>query len=252
MNARQCSRPAGSTPTRRDRPRCARPCRVGPTESGRSRAATALVARWRNGCWQMASTSSTGRPSCRHEHGCSTPATTARPTPTTRTRSPRSRSAPRGWECCPTTSSSRRCRCSRTVETHPVRIQTVNRLHRLLSELIPGKAKKDITTGQAQSAVLEVEVAGAEGDELAPAQSGLDRGLDHQPVLVGDRLDQPSALVRGEGAGLPLDYLGELGVSAHGLKVMTRSRTARVNTECSIVWYVRTLAGEARRRWRWW
>jgi hypothetical protein len=37
----------------------------------------------------------------------------------------------------------------------------------------------------------EVEVAGFEGDELAPAQAGVDRGLDHQPVLGGRWPDGP-------------------------------------------------------------
>ena len=31
-------------------------------------------------------------------------------------------------------------------------------------------------------------------------------------------------------------------VCAHGLKVTTRSRRARSKTECSMVWYLRTLA----------
>ena len=36
------------------------------------------------------------------------------------------------------------------------RVQTVNRLHRLLSELTPGKAKKDVTTGQAKAILASV------------------------------------------------------------------------------------------------
>src|SRR5687767_2880549 len=36
------------------------------------------------------------------------------------------------------------------------RVQTVNRLQRLLSELTPGKAKKDITTGQARAILASV------------------------------------------------------------------------------------------------
>jgi transposase len=39
----------------------------------------------------------------------------------------------------------------RREELTRARIQTVNRLHRLLSELTPGHAKKDITTGQAKA-----------------------------------------------------------------------------------------------------
>ncbi|MGA8045514.1 MAG: IS110 family transposase [Dermatophilaceae bacterium] len=46
--------------------------------------------------------------------------------------------------------SDRRAELSRT------RIQTVNRLHRLLTELIPGTGKKDITTGQAKRLLASV------------------------------------------------------------------------------------------------
>ena len=37
------------------------------------------------------------------------------------------------------------------------RVQTVNRLQRLLAELTPGKAKKDITTGQARAILASVQ-----------------------------------------------------------------------------------------------
>ena len=43
----------------------------------------------------------------------------------------------------------------------------------------------------------EVEVAGFEGDELAPAQAGVDRGLHHQPVLGGQRGEDRVVLARG-------------------------------------------------------
>ena len=46
--------------------------------------------------------------------GCSTPATTVRPMPTTRTQWPRSRSAPRTCGCSSSTVSSKRCGCSPT------------------------------------------------------------------------------------------------------------------------------------------
>ena len=55
-----------------------RPTRIG---CGRSRAATAPAARWRSGCWPTGSTWWTCRRSCRPGRGCSTPGTTARPTP---------------------------------------------------------------------------------------------------------------------------------------------------------------------------
>ncbi len=38
----------------------------------------------------------------------------------------------------------------RRAELSRARIQTVNRVHRLLSELVPGQRKKNITTGQAK------------------------------------------------------------------------------------------------------
>ncbi len=44
----------------------------------------------------------------------------------------------------------------RREELARTRIQTVNRLQRLLSELTPGKAKKDITTGQAKAILASV------------------------------------------------------------------------------------------------
>jgi transposase len=53
------------------------------------------------------------------------------------------------------------------------RIQTVNRLHRLLSELTPGKSKKDITTGQAKVILASVrprDLAGKTRRRLAAEQ----------------------------------------------------------------------------------
>ena len=37
-----------------------------------------------------------------------------------------------------------------------LRVQTVNRLRRLLSELLPGQAKRDITTGQAKAMLATI------------------------------------------------------------------------------------------------
>ena len=59
-----------------------------------------------------------------------------------------------------------------------------------------------------QGAAQEVDVAGFERDELAPPQAGLDQGLDHQPVLRGERGEQALVLVGGQGAGLGGDDLG--------------------------------------------
>ena len=66
----------------------------------------------------LESRSSTSPRSWRRGCGCSTPATTARQTRTTLTRSPRSRSAPRPCASCSSTGSSRRCGCSPTAVRH--------------------------------------------------------------------------------------------------------------------------------------
>ena len=61
----------------------------------------------------------------------------------------------------------------RREELTRTRIQTVNRLQRLLSELTPGKAKKDITTGQAKAILASVrprDVAGKTRRRLAAEQ----------------------------------------------------------------------------------
>ena len=61
----------------------------------------------------------------------------------------------------------------RREELARTRIQTVNRLQRLLSELTPGKAKKDITTGQAKAILASVrprDLAGKTRRRLAAEQ----------------------------------------------------------------------------------
>ena len=61
----------------------------------------------------------------------------------------------------------------RRVELTRTRIQTVNRLQRLLSELTPGKAKKDITTLQAKAILASVrprDLAGKTRRRLAAEQ----------------------------------------------------------------------------------
>jgi transposase len=61
----------------------------------------------------------------------------------------------------------------RREELTRARIQTVNRLHRLLSELTPGKSKKDITTGQAKTILASVrprDLAGKTRRRLAAEQ----------------------------------------------------------------------------------
>ena len=61
----------------------------------------------------------------------------------------------------------------RREELTRTRIQTVNRLHRLLSELTPGKSKKNITAGQAKTILASVrprDVAGKTRRRLAAEQ----------------------------------------------------------------------------------
>jgi transposase len=61
----------------------------------------------------------------------------------------------------------------RREELTRTRVQTVNRLQRLLSELTPGKAKKDITTGQAKAILASVrprDLAGKTRRRLAAEQ----------------------------------------------------------------------------------
>ena len=61
----------------------------------------------------------------------------------------------------------------RREELTRARVQTVNRLHRLLSELRPGKTKKDLTTGQAKKILASVrprDLAGKTRRRLAAEQ----------------------------------------------------------------------------------
>jgi len=63
-----------------------------------------------------------------------------------------------------------------------------------------------------QGAAQEVDVPRFEGDQLAPPQPGLNKGLDHQPMLGRERGQQTLVLARSQGAGLGGDHLGQLGV----------------------------------------
>ena len=93
----------------------------------------------------------TCRPSSAPEPERSTPATTARPTPTTRTvavvavRTTGLRVLAHDEQL-----EALRMLVDRRQELTRARVQTVNRLQRLLSELTPGKAKKDPTALQAR------------------------------------------------------------------------------------------------------
>ena len=113
--------------------------------------------------------------SCQRGPGCSTPGTTARPTPTTRTRSRSSRCAPRGLRVLSYDErlEALRMLVDRREELTRQRIQTVNRLQRLLSELTPGKAKKDLTALQAKGILAGVrprDLAGKTRRRLAVEQ----------------------------------------------------------------------------------
>ena len=58
-------------------------------------------------------------------------------------------------------------------ELSRARIQTVNRVHRLLSELVPGQRKRDITTAEAKAILATVkprDVAGKTRRRLAAEQ----------------------------------------------------------------------------------
>ena len=63
----------------------------------------------------------------------------------------------------------------RRAELSRARVQCVNRLHRLLAELVPGQGKKNITTGQAKTILASVrprDVAGKTRRRLAAEQLG--------------------------------------------------------------------------------
>ena len=66
------------------------------------------------------------------------------------------------------------------------RVQTVNRLQRLLSELLPGQAKRDITTAQAKALLATVrprDIAGKTRRRIAAEElrrAGRDRGQDEE------------------------------------------------------------------------
>jgi hypothetical protein len=57
-------------------------------------------------------------------------------------------------------------------------------------------------------------------------------------VLLGYGMDQGVELFGCQGPGVAGDDLGELGVVA-GVTTMSWSWTARLKTECSMVWYLR-------------
>lgn len=145
----------------------------------------------------------TCRPSSPPEPGCSTPATTARPTPATPTRSPSSRSAPRPCGCCAVTVNSRRCGCcDRREELTRLRVQTVNRLQRLLAELVPGQTKKDLTALQAKAILATVrprDIAGKTRRRIAAEELA---DLVAVEVKMKKATAELKVLVKARGSGL--------------------------------------------------
>ena len=134
---------AGSPPTRR---RCGSTPISGSAGSGQSRAPWAWVARWHSDCWRPASVWSMSPPSSQPGRVCSTPATGARPTLTMRTRWPWLPSAREGPARLALDGQLEALRMlvDHRDQLSNQRVATVNRLHRLLAELTPGQAKKDI------------------------------------------------------------------------------------------------------------
>ena len=101
------------------------------------------------------------------------------------------------------------------------RVQTVNRLHALLAELLPGQAKKDITTGQAKRMLARVrprDVAGKtrralaaeELTELVAVDAKINRSTAQLKVLV---LARGSSLMdlRGVGPVVAARVLADVG-----------------------------------------
>ena len=104
--------------------------------------------------------------------------------------------------------------CDRREELTQLRVQTVNTLQRLLAELVPGKAKKDLTALQAKAILATVrprDIAGKTrrriaADELADLLAGRGedeeghrraQGLGQGPRLTADRT--PRCRTRGRG-----------------------------------------------------
>ena len=81
------------------------------------------------------------------------------------------------------------------------RVQTVNRLQRLLSELTPGRAKKDITTGQAKAILASRASPGPGREDPAPARGRAARG----PSGGGEEDQGPDQGAEGDGARTRVD-----------------------------------------------
>jgi len=89
--------------------------------------------------------------------------------------------------------------CDRREELTRLRVQTVNRLHRLLAELVPGKAKKDLTALQAKAILATVrprdiagktrrKIAAEELADLLTVEAKMKKATAELKVLVKARV----------------------------------------------------------------
>ena len=117
-NTRSFSGRAGSPPIVPVTQRCGSTQDLGPIGSERLKEATVPTDRSHSASSKTASMTSAFPRSSPPVSGSSTPATTARPMPTTRTRARSLRPAPRPCGCCSSTANSRRRGCSLTGGKH--------------------------------------------------------------------------------------------------------------------------------------
>ena len=113
--------------------------------------------------------------------------------------------------------------CDRREELTRLRVQTVNRLQRLLAELLPGQAKKDLTALQAKAILASVRprdiagktrrrIAAAELADLVAVEAKMKKATAELKVLVkarGSRLLDPHG-VGPVGAARTLADVGDI------------------------------------------
>jgi len=80
-------------------------------------------------------------------------------------------------------------------------------------------------------------MAWSQRNELAPSHPGLDGGLHHEPVPVGDGVDESVELLGSEGPALANDHLGYSGVltGVHHYQAVTKSALKYRVQHCGIV-----------------
>ena len=106
------------------------------------------------------------------------------------------------------TVSSRRCGCSPTAATSwpSSRVQTVNRLQRLLSELLPGQRKRDLSAAQAKTMIATVrprDIAGKTRRRMAAE-------ADRRPRRTRCEAEEDQSRTEGRGHRARLDTDGHL------------------------------------------